>query len=114
MVKQQGIDEVAGYFAAQTREKLTLKLDRASIANGRKASVVCASCHGDEGRGDAARGVPSLMGQPPGYLVNQMRLFKADRRSPGDPALTNMKSLMKGVDDATLADLAAYYASLGR
>jgi cytochrome c553 len=114
MVKQQGVDDVAGYFAAQAREKLSLKLDRASIASGRKASVVCASCHGDQGRGDERRGVPSIMGQPPGYLINQMRLFKADRRSPGDPALTNMKALMKSVDDATLADLAAYYASLGR
>lgn len=114
MVKQVGVDDVAAYFAAQPREKLAVKVDRDAAARGRKAAVVCASCHGDDGRGDAQRGVPSLNGQPPGYLKNQMLLFKADRRSPGDPELAKLKAVMKGVDDATLADLAAYYASLGR
>lgn len=114
MVKQQGVDDVAGYFAAQSRDKLTVKVERASVANGRKAAVACAGCHGDDGRGDERRGVPSLQGQPPGYLKNQMLLFKAEKRSPGDAALTSMKAIMKTIDDATLVDLAAYYASLGR
>ena len=114
MVRQQGVDDVAAYFAAQPREKLALKLDRASIANGRKAAVVCAACHGDDGRGDEKRGVPSLRGQPPGYLKNQMVLFRTDRRSPGDAALVDMKAVMMSIDDATMADLAAYFASLGR
>jgi cytochrome c553 len=114
MVKQQGVDDVAGYFAAQPREKLEVKVDREAIARGRKAAVVCASCHGDDGRGDERRGVASLVGQPPGYLKNQMELFKLDRRSPGDAELTKMKNVMKAIDDATLADLAAYFASSGR
>jgi cytochrome c553 len=114
MVKQQGVDEVAGYFAAQPRDKLAVKTERAAVASGRKAAVVCASCHGDAGRGNESRGVPSLAGQPPGYLKNQMLLFKTDKRSPGDAELTKMKAIMKSVDDATLAGLAAYYASLGR
>jgi cytochrome c553 len=114
MVRLLGVDEVAGYFAAQPREKLTVRLDRASVTSGRKAATVCATCHGDDGRGDAQRGVPSLQGQPPGYLKNQMLLFKTDKRSPGDEALVKMKTVMKSLDDATMADLAAYYASLGR
>ena len=32
----------------------------------------CASCHGADGRGDAARSVPRLAGQHYGYLVRQM------------------------------------------
>jgi cytochrome c553 len=114
MVKLLGVDDVAGYFAGQPREKLAVKADKGSITNGRKASVACAGCHGAEGRGDEQRGVPSLVGQPPGYLKNQMLLFKTDRRSPGDAALTSMKAIMKSIDDPTMADLAAYYASLGR
>jgi cytochrome c553 len=114
MVKQQGVDDVAGYFAAQRREPLDVKVDREAVARGRKVSVVCAGCHGDQGRGDEPRGVPSLQGQPIGYLKNQMLLFKTDKRSPGDATLANMKAIMKTIDDATLADLAAYYASLGR
>jgi len=114
MVKQQGVDDVAGYFAAQRREPLDVKVNREAVARGRKAAVACAGCHGDEGRGDEPRGVPSLQGQPVGYLRNQMQLFKTDKRSPGDATLASMKSVMKTIDDATLADLAAYYASLGR
>lgn len=114
MVKQQGVDDVAAYFAAQRREPLDVKVDRDAVARGRKAAVACAGCHGDEGRGDPARGVPSLPGQPVGYLMNQMLLFKADKRSPGDPALVTLKAVIRTIDDATLADLAAYYASLGR
>jgi cytochrome c553 len=114
MVKQQGVDDVAGYFAAQQRVPLSVKVEREAVAKGRKAAVVCAGCHGDEGRGDEPRGVPSLQNQPVGYLKNQMLLFKTDKRSPGDAALASMKAIMKTIDDATLADLAAYYASLGR
>lgn len=58
--------------------------------------------------------MPDLTGQPPGYLLNQMKLFKADKRSPGDENLTKLKVLMRTVEDSTLADLAAYYSSLGR
>jgi cytochrome c553 len=114
MVKQQGVDDVAAYFAGQARTPLDVKVERSAVANGRKAAVACAGCHGDEGRGDEQRGVPSLQGQPVGYLKNQMLLFKADKRSPGDTALGNMKAIMKTIDEATLADLAAYFASLGR
>ena len=63
------------------------------------------------GKGDAARGVPDLAGQPAGYLASQMLLFKADRRSPGDEQLKAVKALMKAIPDATLADLAAFFAS---
>ena len=63
-------------------------------------------------QGDAAKGIPSLAGQPPGYLREQIRLFKQDARSPGDAALTAAKALMKTVPESQEADLAAYYSSL--
>jgi cytochrome c553 len=114
MVKTLGVDETAAYFAAQPREASPVKIDRAAVARGRTASAPCAGCHGADGRGDQAKGTPPLAGQPPGYLLNQMKLFKAEKRSPGDQALTQVKAVMKPLDDATLADLAAYYSSLGR
>jgi cytochrome c553 len=114
MVKTVGVDEVAAYFAAQPREASQIKIDRTAIVTGRTASATCAACHGEDGRGDQAKGTPDLTGQPPGYLLNQMKLFKAEKRSPGDANLTALKVFMKGIDDATLANLAAYYSSLGR
>ena len=114
MVRQLGVDDVAAYFAAQPRETLKVEIDREAAARGRKAAAACAACHGDDGYGDERRGVPSLRGQPRAYLRNQLRLFKTDRRSPGEPALVGVKAILKSLDDATLAGLAAYYASLGR
>jgi len=107
-----GVDDVAAYFASQTREPSPIKLDSAAVGRGREAATQCAVCHGPEGRGDPAKLIPDLTGQPPGYLRQQMLLFKADRRSPGDERLKAVKALMRTIPDETLADLAQYYSSL--
>lgn len=114
MIRQLGVDDVGAYFAAQRRQPSAVALDRAAVARGRAASKDCAACHGEAGKGDPARAIPDISGQPVGYLRNQVMLFKAERRSPGDEALLKMKSLMKTISDDTLADLAAFYSSLGR
>jgi cytochrome c553 len=111
MAVQLGVDDVAGYFAAQRREPWSGRPDAAAVARGQRASAQCAACHGADGRGDLGKGIPDLRGQPPGYLQNQMLLFKADRRSPGDEALKPVKAVMKTLADDTLADLAAFFAS---
>jgi cytochrome c553 len=111
MVKELGVDDVAGYFAAQPRQATRVSLDSAAVARGRAAAPQCAICHGPDGRGDAAKVIPDLRGQPPGYLKNQMMLFKQDRRSPADEQLKAVKALMKMIPDETFADLAAYFAS---
>jgi cytochrome c553 len=112
MVDVLGVDEVANYFAAQVRQPSPIKLDPAAVERGRAASSPCVVCHGPAGKGDANRGVPDITGQPPGYLHAQLLKFKADTRSPGDPALKAIKALMATIPDPTLADLAAYYSSL--
>lgn len=107
-----GVDDVAAYFAKQPRQPTPVAADPAAVARGRAASAECVVCHGPEGKGDPAKLIPDLRGQPPGYLKNQMLLFKAERRSPGDPQLKAMKELMKATPDETYGDLAAYYSSL--
>ena len=114
MVRELGVDAVAAYFAAQRREPPAGRVDRAAVARGRAAATPCVTCHGEAGKGDPARAIPDISGQPAGYLRNQLMLFKADRRSPGDEALIKMKGLLKQIPDDTLVDLAAYYSSLGR
>lgn len=111
-VLEFGVNEIATYFALQPRRPTPIKADPAAVERGRTASTRCVACHGPNGKGDPAKGVPDLTGQPPGYLLEQMVLFKADRRSPGDPALTELKAVLKPIPDDTLADLAAYYSSL--
>ena len=63
-------------------------------------------------RATPPRAFPASAGQPPGYLRDQMRLFRQDARNPGDAALAAMKALMKSIPEAQEADLAAYYSSL--
>jgi cytochrome c553 len=111
-VRELGVDDIAGYFAAQKRTSTTVHVDAAAAERGRKAAVQCASCHGNQGQGDVAKLVPDLRGQPPGYLRSQMLLLKQDRRNPGDEPLKAAKALMKTIPDETLADLAAYFSSL--
>jgi cytochrome c553 len=111
-VKALGVDEIAGYFAAQSRQPASARPTAAAVERGRAASAQCAGCHGANGAGDPAKVVPAIAGQPPGYLRNQMALFKADRRSPGDEALGKMKAVMKTLSDETIADLAAFFSSL--
>lgn len=112
MVLLLGVDEIANYFASQSRQPTAITVSPAAVERGRVASAQCVICHGPDGRGDAARLVPNLAGQPPGYLRLQMLLFKADKRTPGDPNLMAMKALMKGISDETFTDLAAHYSSL--
>ena len=112
MAIQLGADDVAGYFAAQTKQPTPIAADPAAVARGKTASEKCVVCHGPQGKGDPAKNIPDLTGQPAGYLQSQMVLFKADRRSPGDEALKALKALMKTIPDEQFADLAAYYSSL--
>ena len=111
-VKLLGVDEVAGYFAAQRREPSPIRADRGAVDRGRAAATQCAACHGPEGLGDPAKLVPAIAGQPEVYLRNQLLLFKADKRSPGDAELNKMKAILKSIPDAALGDVAAYYSSL--
>jgi len=112
MAVHLGVADVAGYFSAQKREPTPVKVDPAAVARGKAAAAACAACHGADGRGDPAKLAPGLAGQPPGYLASQIRLFKEERRSPGDDALKHVKAVMKTIPDATIDDLAAWYSSL--
>jgi cytochrome c553 len=112
MTAHFGVDDIAAYFAAQPRRATPIKVDAAAAVRGKVAAAQCTECHGTHGRGDPARLIPALAGQPPGYLRSQMLLFKHDRRSPGDPTLKAQKTLLQTIPDDTLADLAAYYSSV--
>jgi cytochrome c553 len=111
-VMQMGVDDVAAYFAAQARTPSPwCPTRRRSSAVALRAGP-CTTCHGVSGKGDPTKGVPDLTGQPPGYLRNQMLLFKSDRRSPGDEQLKAIKTLMRTIPDEQLSDLAAYWSSV--
>jgi cytochrome c553 len=107
-----GLEQIAAFFAAQKREPTFIRVSPDAVAKGKVAAAQCVICHGNDGRGDAGRLIPGLAGQPPGYLAQQMLLFKQDTRDPGDPLLAAKKALMRIIPDSQFSELAAYYSSL--
>jgi cytochrome c553 len=107
-----GLDQIAAYFAAQKREPTTIRVSADAAARGKAIAAQCVICHGPDGKGDAARLIPGLAGQPPGYLAQQMATFKGDTRAADDPLLAATQALMRIIPDSQFADLAAYYSSL--
>jgi cytochrome c553 len=112
MVIQSGVDDIAAYFAGQARQPTKVGADPAAVQRGRVAAAACVVCHGANGKGDRAKLIPDITGQPPGYLRNQLLLFKQDQRSPGNAELKAVKALIQTLPDETLGDLAAYYSTL--
>ena len=113
-VLQFGIDDIAGYFAAQKKlPPAPVKADAKSLGRGAALAAQCVACHGPKGEGDADRTFPGLRGQPAGFLHMQITLFAGDKRKLDDPALDETKKkILKGLGESDLADLAAYYATL--
>ena len=72
----------------------------------RANAAMCANCHGSEGKTTDGSAVPSLMGMPKDYMVTQMKAFKDGTR----PAMV-MHQLTKGLSDAQIESIAAYFAS---
>ena len=77
-------------------------------AAGKVKSAGCAACHGPEGI-SMNELWPNLAGQKEAYMVAQMKAFRDGQRN--SPLMTPMAAPLS---DADIADLAAYYASLGK
>lgn len=72
----------------------------------------CADCHGP-GPGPRNPHYPTLAGQPAGYLVLQLELFKKEHRG-GSPYARLMRPVVRHMNAGEMRDVAAYYASLER
>lgn len=73
---------------------------------GKAKATVCSACHGANGVAPTSM-FPNLAGQRAEYLYWQLVEFKREAR-PESP----MTSQVANLDDATLRDVAAYFASL--
>ena len=77
----------------------------ADLEAGRRKAQVCAACHGPDGNATIP-GTPSLAGQPVFFTHWQLIKYRDGRRK--DP---QMSPLAERLDDADMADLAAFYAA---
>jgi cytochrome c553 len=69
--------------------------------------LACILCHGREGRAAPDGYYPRIAGKPAGYLFNQLRNFRDERRH-----YALMNGLLELLDDAYLREIAAYFAGL--
>lgn len=78
---------------------------------GKNKAGVCASCHGANGIGIAPM-YPNLAGQKAMYLELSIKAYRNGQRTGGNAAM--MAPMVANLSDQDIADLAAFYASLGQ
>ena len=76
------------------------------VAVGRSTAEACAGCHGEAGN-DALPGMPSLAGQPKGYLLAAMAAYKDGSRKHDE-----MQAFVEMLEPSDLESVARYYASV--
>ena len=90
------------------------RLDPEGLANSRrrqartgpaKAQEVCVACHGEQGVSGSPE-YPHLAGQSGAAIYKQLNDYRTGSRT--NPLMTD---IAKALDEATLADVAAYYAA---
>ena len=79
----------------------------ADIEAGKAKSAVCAACHGGEGISPTPVW-PNLAGQKEQYLAAQITAFRDGTRQNAQ-----MSPMVANLSDEDIANLAAFYASLG-
>jgi cytochrome c553 len=102
-MSEADLKNAALYYALQkpARAKTPSPGDDAA---GARAAAACAGCHGEKGV-TSSETVPNLAGQDAGYFVAAMRAYKDGGRSDA-----TMKGVASTLDEATIKNLAAYYA----
>ncbi len=74
---------------------------------GKAKIAMCIGCHGVEGYRTAypdVYHVPKIYGQQQAYIVKSLQAYKTGERSH-----PSMRGIARGLTDADMADLAAYY-----
>ena len=97
------LDDIALYFALQKPGKAKTP-SAGNQAAGKSAAVACAGCHGEGGVSTGS--APSLAGQDAQYFIAALKSYKDGSRSE-----SSMKAPAASVDEASMKNVAAYYAN---
>lgn len=99
------IQNLAAYYAGLSCEGTVGGKASGDAAAGKILAKNCAACHGETGIG-ANPAWPDIAAQKAVYLANTLKAFRAGLRK--DPM---MAGVVRGLSDADIANLAAYYAA---
>jgi cytochrome c553 len=78
-----------------------------AVSGNPSLSTPCAVCHGVDGSGRQAAGIPRLAAQEPSYLVKQLEDYQSGRREH-----FTMQPVAESLSADDIAAVAAYYSSL--
>lgn len=118
----QDLADIAAYYSAQQRsgsqtdpELLALgeKVYRSGVAERNVAA--CTACHSPMGRGNDPAGYPSLGGQHPQYIADQLRAFRKGQEDPSGRTNDDagiMRTTAFGLSDKEIEAVASYAAGL--
>jgi cytochrome c553 len=90
-------------------------VDPITHAAGKSAYMICSTCHGAEGEGNAALNAPALAGQDDWYLKRQLIKYKEGVRGshPDDTHGMQMRAMaMTLADETKIDEVVAYIAQL--
>ena len=116
-LSDQDIDDIAAYFATQSRTGGFASEGRAALGekiyrggNSATGLPACMSCHGPRGAGNPLGGIPSVSGQHAQYAHKQLEDFRADFRS-NDPNRM-MRDVVRFLTLKEMAAVSEYMAGL--
>jgi len=98
------VQNLATYYGSLSCKAAASETRVGDAAAGKALAKNCAACHGETGVASNPAW-PKLAGQKAGYLVNALKAFRAGLRK--DPM---MAGVTRGLSDADIANLAAYFA----
>jgi cytochrome c553 len=102
------LHNVVAYYAAQPPVVAASGKDAqhtSLLEKGSALAAACVKCHGEEGN-SGTRGIPSLAGQQPHYLVTAIQEYHR-----GDRKKAPMDSILRDASAGELESLALYFAS---
>jgi len=106
-LSDQDIADQATFFSGWTGEPQTGKSDASAheVDEGKKKATVCQQCHGETGVASAKQW-PNLAGQHLSYLEQALNQYKSGQRAD-----LLMSQQVASLDEAAIAELAAYFSS---
>lgn len=104
VLSDQDMADLAAYLAKSESRKQEGPVT-GNVAKGKALAEKCASCHGADGNAPAPN-FPRLAGQYESYLVKAIQDYQSGKRN--NPL---MQSMVQGLTEQDIHDIAAYYAS---
>jgi cytochrome c553 len=77
-----------------------------------KGVAPCSACHSPTGGGNAPAGFPQLSGQPPDYVIAQLKAYREGQRSTDEDYGAMMRNVAGGLTDTEITAVANYIHGL--